>query len=609
MVNISTAAELYELMTSSSTGDMSQTYTVTSNIDMTGFASESIGKYATPFTGNFNGGNFTITISNTNLANYFGFFGYFSGSGSISNCNIVYGNNFTINPNEDWVGGFIGSMSGSSTISNCNVMFGDGATITITNPAIHDSDNYGSVGGFIGIYTGTISENDNLVTHFSNCNIAFGNNATISNPIVDTNSNGTVGGFIGTFSPTVPDTINNWMCFSNCNAVFKDNARFSSVNPQQTAGVGGFVGYYVSFTNDENPSANTGGMKNCTVSIGDNANFTSPFCIGGFVGVSGTRIINSSCIYGKNARFYIDTTLAGIGGFMGGELGSICINCNAIFGPSYNFSVDDPYPGDNVIQQFCGGDNAPETTNCFTLAYGSSANSFTINGPGSAPGYANQTAVLNSYNSDSYIEWLGYKIRFDFDIAGNGSIETDPNAIKALDALYLKAMLNLSPNVPNFIKNYTIKTSNISTTYADIKNILSIQGDAISDDTPITYLEQASSYTLDNNKNYYIPVSAATLTIDGSTFTVSSNVFTGTITINFKGKNYPIRVNNIALINGIKFSNHGSGSIVLGVEETTSDGLSFWWWILIVLGIILVVFLVYYFIKYYYKKSNMTLTK
>lgn len=604
MVNISTAQQLYDLMISTSSGDMSQSYTLTSDINMTGFNCESIGKYATPFTGNFNGGNYNIIIAQTNLAKYFGFFGYCNGA--VSNCVVMYGDNFTINPNEDYAGGFIGKMS-SGSVSNCSVMFGDNATIKINTLAMHSGigENIGHVGGFIGYcYINTTVENIIFNTNFSNCNIAFGSNANISS--FPDEYGGNCGGFIGHYKAIGPNDNSISINYYNCNIIFKDFAKLNS----GANSTGGFMGMMESKKPNGIDNSHKCGIKNCTATFGDSA-IIDGFYNGGFAGgMYGSTVLNCSCIFGSSTTIGSDENAGFSGGFLGASLGGRITNCNTIFGPSYKFLAGLNSGGDK-FGKFYAGTSTMVLTNCHNLAYGSkdAGSGLTLDGPGSATSYTNQTNVLNSYNADSYIQWFAYKIRFDQNISTNGSVETDPDAIKTLDTQYLKDMLNLSPDVPNFIKNYTIKASNIATTYADIKNILSIQSDSLPDDTPITYLEQASSYTLDNNKNYYIPASSTTLTIDGNTYTVSSNVSTGTITITFNGVNYSIRTNNSEVINGVKFSNHGTGSIVLGVEEsaknsTTSNGLEFWWWILIVLGIILVVFLLYYFIRYYFYNKN-----
>ena len=81
-INLSTPADLYTLMIApapgpSGTYSLADSYVVIQPINMTGYAlpSESIGNtdFNNGFTGNFNGGNFLITINNT-VASYNGLF-------------------------------------------------------------------------------------------------------------------------------------------------------------------------------------------------------------------------------------------------------------------------------------------------------------------------------------------------------------------------------------------------------------------------------------------------------------------------------------------------------------------------------------------------------
>jgi hypothetical protein len=221
------------------------TYILDSNVNMSNVTAGSftpIGNQTNPFTGSFDGQNFTI--SNLNLApaaNYTGLFGYTNGSAIIANANLTY---VSITPTN--YANFTGSLIGyadNTVIENCHA----------SGSAVINS----YFGGLVG----------------------FLNNSTVSNSsaAIDITSGGTnyfggsaIGGFVGQVNGQ--SSINNSQASGNITFI---------TGGQSTDGVGGFAGN-VSGQSSINNSQASGSV------FGNNS-------VGGFVGlVNGQSSINNS---------------------------------------------------------------------------------------------------------------------------------------------------------------------------------------------------------------------------------------------------------------------------------------------------------------------------
>ena len=251
-------------------------YKLGRDINMSGIDFTSIGETRRPFTGVFDGNNYTI--SNLNIpSNYMEGFGFF---GAIENAVIknIRFRNCSIDVYSDTSGGFVAGISRSSTIENIYV---DGGSVVINNT-------YSSYGNY-GTIVGSIYNGSKLYNVFSSMNIEVNNVSNISDSIY-------LGGLVGTiwssdFDNTIISTssysgtinYNNISKNSNIggivgrcehvNSIF-DNIKvaedFSINNLNYSSYVGYFVGFYASdyylnvsnsiyYKNDNN------------INIGDNA--------------------------------------------------------------------------------------------------------------------------------------------------------------------------------------------------------------------------------------------------------------------------------------------------------------------------------------------------
>ncbi len=228
---ISTAQELHDLMLATDPLELAGNYTLENDIIMDEtFECQSIGKAFLVFNGTFDGQGNNVYIKTIVFTDYTGFFGIISGA-TISNCNIIFGDNLSLNsPSSNGsVGGLVGYIVSDSTVSNCNVIFGNNTTFETTQDQT-------KIGGLIGWQIGGIINNCNVIfgnqTTFNNqgstnnyvggligyaqsggsitrCNVIFGNDTEL----IVFGFNGVVGGLIGTRTST-PVT--------NCTGVFKD---------------------------------------------------------------------------------------------------------------------------------------------------------------------------------------------------------------------------------------------------------------------------------------------------------------------------------------------------------------------------------------------------
>ncbi len=356
-LQISTADELYRLMVSTSSSvlqlPISQSYTLTADIDMTSYTAQSIGTTNVAFSSNFNGNNKTITIydvlrpSTFERRSYVGFFGYALSLSSstpykvINNMNITYQSNVIIcddnNNYNNRCGGFAGNTGGTIDISNCTVKYNSNViilssynndimsyiTANTTIPSDVLFNRFGITGGNAGGFIGMLGN-----TNTTNCSVIYNNTGVIN--IVGYNSGGFSGYTasnitncnINTLSATSSTSIsgiisggftsfNNGSIISNCSTVYKNNNKIKSV-----LYTGGFCPVIYN-------------CINCNVTYGNNCSIVGGQAVGGFIGQVTGDVSGCSITTGNNFTLKIGATLyngtvygpagqlAGIGGFLG----------------------------------------------------------------------------------------------------------------------------------------------------------------------------------------------------------------------------------------------------------------------------------------------------
>ncbi len=238
---ITTEEHLYNLMISTdvtSGGVLTRNYTLGNDIDMTKldqnlYPAQSIGKSGINFSGSFNGNNYTITIGNVN-STYNGLFGFVisSNSNTIQNVNLVYKNSISISTNNNYIGGFIGFME-NFILTNCNVRFENNVTIDGFYSGGFCGGNLGTINNCNFVILGTTSINGNQIGGFigtnfgstNNCVAIFGPTTTISS----TQTSNRIGGLCGNIGK------NSVIYNSHC--IFGDTTIISGSTS------GGIIGY------------------------------------------------------------------------------------------------------------------------------------------------------------------------------------------------------------------------------------------------------------------------------------------------------------------------------------------------------------------------------
>ena len=267
-INLSTPADLYTLMIApapgpSGTYSLADSYVVIQPINMTGYAlpSESIGNtdFNNGFTGNFNGGNFLITINNT-VASYNGLFSIISGNSLIQMVHITYNNGPTAFQSIFGVGGLVGRCnSATGGINNCNVTIGDNYGFFALDTG---NSNPSSAGGLVGSVTDT---------SISNCTITIGNNFIMTGSISNISSSVYLGLIVGYLNS------NNGL--NNCKCTVGNGAQISTTS--STAGV-----YYGGLAGNINNASNN------AITVGNNFTATGITLFGGLVGTIPNSLIS-----------------------------------------------------------------------------------------------------------------------------------------------------------------------------------------------------------------------------------------------------------------------------------------------------------------------------
>jgi urease accessory protein UreF len=255
--NLAYALELYPSLQSSY-------FQLTANINLSGVASPVIGTASYPFSGSFNGNNYSITgYSVTGYANYVGLFGYVSGA-TIQNLSLSVSS--VSAAAFSYVGSVIGYASGQLTLSNVSVNLSGAVT----------GSQY--VGGFAGeLNTGTSSV-------ISGCSVSGSGSVTGSNQYV--------GGFAGAFTG------------GTMSGVSESVATTSTYN-NSSSNVGGLLGY------------NSGSLVGCSSSGTVTNSGNSAGNVGGLVGYSYSPGTITQCYSTSTVSASTASSGTGFGGLVG----------------------------------------------------------------------------------------------------------------------------------------------------------------------------------------------------------------------------------------------------------------------------------------------------
>lgn len=324
--NITNATQL-QAMSSDLAGD----YTLLNDIDMTGFSWTPVGTDTTPFTGTFDGNNFTIsnltysaTVSTSAIDGY-GLWGTTDGADIhdlILDQTVI---SLTLNSGGDifWVGtliGFCGGVGGGTALSNCHsknleiniingtAVSGDtvafigglcGEIISDTVVTLEDCsaqgelnfdtflDTVGYIGGFCGFYN---AEDMEIEDCSATCDLNFDDNDEVL----------AVGGFIG-FAYTGNSHITN--CYA------EGLIDFGTLGGEASS-ISCFIGSYLNLTAGDI----TGCYTECSqINFGENSDVAY---VGGLFGDFFTQNANITNCH-SNSTFYFDGNVEMSGGFIG----------------------------------------------------------------------------------------------------------------------------------------------------------------------------------------------------------------------------------------------------------------------------------------------------
>jgi hypothetical protein len=434
---INTASDLYDLMRSTDASDMTRSYTLGADIDMTTvpthYYSESIGKSLTPFIGNFDGSGHTITIRDVSGNNYFGLFG-FVGNGTITttvikNVTVRYTQNITINSSIVTNFGGICGYNWANTIQDNTIIYNSGVKITIVNTG-SGTDGKIRHGGCIGYNSGIdISTPANCIRNTININnsVEFSSNSI--------NYISVLGGIVGTNK--------TYANISGCLLEGGNNIKLQSVNssndPARNAFVGGVLG-----TNEFDSVCN-----NNSVHYGDNISIicdSSNICImGGNIGYNDAGTSTDNTITFGNVTF-TGNSLADC--YLGGNIG-------------YNYtstSTDNTITFGNVT--FTGN-----SINSASILGGNIGFNYASTSTGNTITFGNVTFTGNSINSASI---LGGNIGFNY-----ASTSTDNTITFGDNVTFTSTSLNYIAMGGNIGNNYTSSSENDTITFGDNINIIS----------------------------------------------------------------------------------------------------------------------------------------
>ncbi len=324
-LEIDTVEDLLSFAEAVKNGDTfaGKTVKLTANIDLKDVEWTMIGEYQKPFSGEFDGGNFTISnMEDASASDHKGFFAHlneayvhdmtfvdvkFTGTcegalyagalvGEAESKNVI--KNVDVNGIE-WditsKNGSIGSVAGYSYDTNYIDCAVTDATFKVTSTASVNMGAFVGQGRGVGAFS----------TAYGNTSTYSYTNCTVNNAAFDVSGKTTVGGFIGC------DGYNHWANYGIDCTVTGLTVNCADDDAQYT--VGGFMG--------SNNGANYGkdyAFENCSATGTVNASGTNTAStFGGFVGYVGGRPVSiESC----TANVAIDVAAGDVGGFCGETL-------------------------------------------------------------------------------------------------------------------------------------------------------------------------------------------------------------------------------------------------------------------------------------------------
>ena len=317
--------------------NLNDTYILIEDADFSGENYVPIGTNTAPFTGSFDGGNYTISNIELNdpTTNYIGLFGYTDGASvsnlslkeinltgnnsvgaligaamdtTVTNCFVTNSATSMISGSESYVGGLIGHLNNSSVSDSCVtshvkggnenvggfVGYMENSSVSKSN-ATGDAEAQMMAGGFVGYM-----EKSSVSKSYANGNatgiggIGGFSGITIESSVSESYANGSVigtiyiGGFTGYMAYS--DATNNY-AMGNINGI-------EDIIYGNSDAVGGFVGYMI-YSNATDSYA-----------MGDAEGNTS---VGGFVGSMDNSDISNSYAMGNTEG---NTSVGGFVGFM-----------------------------------------------------------------------------------------------------------------------------------------------------------------------------------------------------------------------------------------------------------------------------------------------------
>lgn len=345
IIEISSVSELQGM-------EMNKSYKLVADLDLTGMEWSPIGTYLTPYLGNFDGNDHTITnLTITEDSMYNGLFGFLLGN--VYDLNIT---NMDINVESSficYVGGLAGYTNGD--IENVSVS----GSITVDN-----SDGNSYVGMLLGFTQGKVDEETTLEDFVPNL---IDNNTVEGTLYVTTSNVGFIGGLVGkTYNTTVSNNVSTATLeviggefplyvgglvghnyggirigfeelIDETEIYIENNVVKTSIAvtlSEQNASIGGFVGY-------NNKGTNRNNYVEATITVDGDALETNTVKIGGYAGEnweSGFEKLVMNSSYTDNV---VGTKVLMVGPYMGGDFTNTSnVFSNLYISSTSNFEVD-----------------------------------------------------------------------------------------------------------------------------------------------------------------------------------------------------------------------------------------------------------------------------
>lgn len=311
IIDISTVSQLQTI-------DMTKSYRLTADIDLSGEEWIPLGDYSLPFMGNFDGNGHTISnLSITTDYLYSGLFGKVSGNITDLNCEA-----FSIAYQTDFLT-YAGLVAGF-TDGNVDMVTVDGS-IDITNTGMNSY-----VGLLIGFSQGPLDDLT-LASEFQ-ANVISNNSATGS-VSVDSDNIAFVGGMIGkTFNSNVTDN------FANTTVTVSLHDYFGYVGGFIGDNYGGILTGFEEEVDDYNIYIE----NNVSISIIDVTIEQIEVSIGGFIAYNHTGYNRDNyseteiTVAGTN----LETTEVNVGGYIGENWNSVVKNTVTVYSYTENFETN-----------------------------------------------------------------------------------------------------------------------------------------------------------------------------------------------------------------------------------------------------------------------------